>query len=357
MPLALDHYRLLGRSGLRVSPLSLGTMTFGTEWGWGSDEETSRLIFDAYAEGGGNFIDSANFYTGGTSETFLGRFLEGRREQFVLATKYTLNMRPGDPNAGGNHRKNLMQSLDASLKRLRTEYIDLYWVHAWEFRTPIDEIMRALDDAVRAGKVLYVGISDTPAWTIARANTMAELRGWTPFVALQTHYNLIERTSERELIPMSRELGIGVLPWSPLAGGVLTGKYGKKDLKAGSSSSPEGGRADVARALGMLSERNLQIADSLRQVAEAVSRTSSQVALRWLLHQPGVTSPILGARKLEQLQDNLGCLEFDLGPEQLATLDEVSRIEMGFPHDFMATEQYRVVVDGGNRIEGGPLAG
>ena len=185
MSLALDHYRLLGRSGLRVSPLCLGTMTFGTEWGWGSDKLESRRILDIYVEKGGNFVDTANFYTGGTSETFLGEFLEGRRDSVVLATKYSLNMRPGDPNAGGNHRKNLAQSLDASLTRLRTDHIDLYWLHAWEFRTPLDEVMRALDDAVSAGKILYLGISDTPAWTIARANTIAELRGWTPFVAMQ----------------------------------------------------------------------------------------------------------------------------------------------------------------------------
>src|ERR1700742_748733 len=219
------RYKLLGKSGLRVSELCLGTMTFGEDWGWGSSKEESRKVYDAFREAGGNFIDTANLYTNGTSESFLGKFMEGHRQSVVLATKYT-NAFPGtDPNAAGNHRKNMMQSVEASLKRLRTDYIDLYWVHIWDQITPVEEVMRGLDDLVRSGKVVYVGISDAPAWWIAQANTLAHLRGWSPFIGLQIEYSLIERTVERELIPMAKALNIGVTAWSPLKGGVLTGKY------------------------------------------------------------------------------------------------------------------------------------
>src|SRR5919199_5407511 len=223
----LNHYRLLGRSRLRVSPLCLGTMTFGTEAGWGADKQESQKVFDLYVDRGGNFIDTADAYTSGTSETYLGEFIQSRREQLVLATKYTCNTRQGDPNAGGNHRKNMIQSVEASLKRLKTDYIDLYWLHMWEFRTPVEEVMRAFDDLVRAGKVLYIGVSDTPAWKVSQANMLADLRGWTPLIGLQIEYSLVERTVERDLIPMARELNIGVVPWSPLGGGVLTGKYSR----------------------------------------------------------------------------------------------------------------------------------
>src|ERR1700692_3362951 len=225
-------YRLLGKSGLRVSEASLGTMTFGDEWGWGSPKAEAQKVYETYREAGGNFIDTANFYTNGTSEKFLGEFMQGHRESVVLATKYS-NAAPGnDPNAAGNHRKSMMQALDASLKRLQTDYIDLYWVHIWAGITPVEEVMRGLDDMVRQGKILYVGISDAPAWWIAQANTLAELRAWTQFVGLQIEYSLIERTVERELIPMAKALNVGVVAWSPLAGGVLTGKYhgeGKAD--------------------------------------------------------------------------------------------------------------------------------
>ncbi len=239
-PWQLDRYRLLGRSGLRVSPLCLGTMTFGTEWGWGADRETSRAIFNAYAERGGNFIDTANFYTKGTSERLVGECMADARERFVLATKFTLNMRPGDPNAGGNHRKCMIQSVEASLRRLNTDYIDLYWLHAWDGTTPVDEVMRGLDDLVRAGKILYVAVSDTPAWKIAQCNTLAELRGWSRFIALQVEYNLALRDVERDLVPMAIELGLGVLPWSPLASGLLSGKYTRADLeKQGNAKAEE----------------------------------------------------------------------------------------------------------------------
>src|SRR6516162_4107250 len=219
------QYRLLGNSGLRVSQAALGTMTFGEDWGWGAPKEESLRVYNAFREAGGNFIDTANVYTNGTSETFLGEFVKGHRESVVVATKYT-NAIPGtDPNAGGNHRKNMMQSVEASLKRLQTDYIDLYWVHIWDQITPVEEVMRGLDDLVRQGKVLYVGISDAPAWWIAQANTLAMLRGWSPFVGLQIEYSLVERTVERELITMTQALGIGVTAWSPLSGGALTGKY------------------------------------------------------------------------------------------------------------------------------------
>ena len=221
------RYKLLGKSGLRVSELALGTMTFGEEWGWGASKEECHKMFDAYAHAGGNFIDTANRYTEGTAERIIGELIAADRAHFVLASKYTLKMRNGDPNYCGNHRKNMVQSLEASLKRLHTDYLDLFWVHAWDFLTPVEEVMRGLDDLVRAGKVLYIGISDTPAWVIAQANTMAELRGWTSFVGMQAQYSLIERTPERELLPMARALDIGVLPWGILGAGVLSGKYNR----------------------------------------------------------------------------------------------------------------------------------
>ncbi|HCF27407.1 MAG TPA: aldo/keto reductase [Cyanobacteria bacterium UBA11049] len=340
----LNHYRLLGNSGLRVSPLCLGTMTFGTEWGFGADKEESRKIFELYVERGGNFIDTANGYTDGTSETFLGEFIESRREQFVVATKYTINMRKGDPNAGGNHRKSIVQSVEASLKRLRTDYIDLYWLHCWEYRTPIEEVMRALDDLVRAGKVLYLAISDTPAWKVAQGNTIADFRGWTPFIALQVHYNLLDRAAERDLIPMAQELGLGVMPWSPLANGVLTGKHnGGQEPQAGESY-----RGSIVA--NMLTEKNLAIAAEVQNIAKEIGRSPAQVSLNWLLQKPGVVSTILGARTLSHLEDNLGCLEFVLTAEQMQHLDKVSQIELGFPHDFLASEGIKRVINGGTTI-------
>ena len=251
------RYKLLGRSGLRVSELCLGAMTFGTEWGWGADKAESRRVFDMYLDQGGNFIDTANRYTEGTSEKFVGEFIADKREQIVLATKYTLAMREGDPNSAGNHRKNMVQSLEASLKRLNTDYVDLYWLHAWDFTTGFDEVMRALDDLVRAGKVLYIGISDTPAWIASQANMLADLRGWTPFTALQIEYSLIQRTVERDLLPMARALDLAVTPWGILGGGMLTGKYAKKD------DEPKRIQDDSPK----LSERNFVIAAEVGKIA------------------------------------------------------------------------------------------
>lgn len=274
MSLTLDTYRLLGRSGLRVSPLALGTMTFGTDWGWGSDETEARRIFDTYVERGGNFIDTANCYTDGTSERFLGDFAQGRRDRLVIATKYTVPLRRDDVNSGGNHRKSLVHSVEQSLIHLKTDYIDLMYLHAWDFTTPVEEVLRAMDDLVRAGKLLYVGISDTPAWQVSRMQAIAELRGWSPLIALQIEYSLIERTVERDLIPMATELGLGVIPWSPLAGGVLSGKYSRADLLPGAPTTP-GTRRDVAIANGALTERSLAIAEVVGQVAAQTGKTAS----------------------------------------------------------------------------------
>ena len=332
------RYRLLGRSGLRVSELALGTMTFGEEWGWGASEPESKRMFDAYAEAGGNFIDTANRYTEGTSERFVGDFIAADRDHWVVATKYTLWTRRDDPNFSGNHRKNMIQACEASLKRLKSDYIDLYWVHAWDFTTPIEEVMRGLDDLVSAGKVLYVGISDTPAWIVSRANTIADFRGWSPFVGLQIRYSLIDRTAEADLLPMARSLDLAVTPWSVLGAGVLTGKYSR-------GNQPEAGRAKEGAATR---DRNLDIAESVVSIAEEIGCKPSQVAIAWVRQQAGVVIPLIGARNLPQLTENLGALEVRLSDEQLATLDEVSQVDLGFPHNFLADPNILDVVSGGS---------
>ncbi|MFC4253403.1 aldo/keto reductase [Sinimarinibacterium flocculans] len=335
MTLALDRYRLLGRSGLRVSPLALGTMSFGVAQAWGTAEAEARNIVDAYAEHGGNHLDTANFYAGGESERAVGRLVQGRRDRFVIATKYSLTTSPGDPNATGNHRKSMVQAVEDSLRRLRTDYIDLLYLHMWDGVTPVEEILRAFDDLVRAGKILYTGLSDTPAWQASRMQAVAALRGWTPFAALQLPYNLTERTVERELLPMAREMGMGVLPWSPLAGGVLSGKYRAQDLGTAVDRSKLDSRKDINLATGRLSERTLAMAEAVIDVAKQMDRSASQVALAWTLLHPAVTSPILGVRTLEQLEDNLGALELDFTDAQRQTLDAVSRIDPGFPHSLL----------------------
>jgi aryl-alcohol dehydrogenase-like predicted oxidoreductase len=350
--LTLDTYRLLGRSGLRISPLALGTMTFGTDWGWGADATEARRIFDTYVDRGGNFIDTANQYTNGTSEKFVGDFAQGKRDQLVIATKYTLPLRAGDPNAGGNHRKSMMRSVENSLARLKTDYIDLLYLHAWDFLTPVEEIIRAMDDLVRAGKLLYVGISDAPAWQVARMQTIAELRGWSPLIALQVEYNLIERTVERDLIPMAKELGLGVIPWSPLASGVLTGKYSRADLDIGAGiASAEGTRKNVAAAHEALTERGLAIADVVKQVASEIGKTPAQVALAWTMLNSAVTAPIMGVRTLKQLDDNLGALDVVLDDEQRKRLDRASAVDLGFPHAFLQQPLTRAVIFGDLKIQ------
>jgi aryl-alcohol dehydrogenase-like predicted oxidoreductase len=308
-------------------------MTFGEDWGWGASMEESRLMFDAFVAAGGNFIDTANNYTSGTSEKYVGELIARERDRFVLATKYTLSERPDDPNAGGNHRKNLARSLEGSLRRLGTDYIDLYWVHIWDFTTPVEEVMRVLDDMVRAGKILHVGISDTPAWIVSRANTLAALKGWSPFVGLQIEYSLVQRAPERDLLPMAETLDIAVTPWGALGGGVLTGKYNREG--GGATRPAETRFAEGEWGAAYLTERNLRIAAEVGKLAREMDRSPSQIALSWVRQQErGVMVPILGARKLSQLHDNLGSLDLVLSPEQLSRLDEVSRIELGFPHDF-----------------------
>ena len=351
MAAQLDHYRLLGRSGLRVSPLALGTMTFGVGQGWGTDDAEARRMFDLYAERGGNSVDTANFYANGESERVLGTLLEGRRQRFVVATKYSLTTRPGDPNASGNHRKNMQQSVEDSLRRLGTDYIDLLYLHVWDSRTPVDEILRAFDDLVRSGKVLYIGLSDTPAWQASRMQAIAELRGWSTFAALQIPYNLTERTVERELMPMAREMGMGVLPWSPLAGGVLSGKYQASDLQKSGEAKPQmASRKEINLATGRLSERNLAIATVAAEVAGELGCTTAQVALAWTLLNPAVTSPILGARTFAQLEDNLGALAVTFSDDQIARLAAVSRIDLGFPHEFLASDATMRTMFGGVNV-------
>jgi aryl-alcohol dehydrogenase-like predicted oxidoreductase len=335
-------YRLLGKSGLRVSEAALGTMTFGDEWGWGSPKAEAQKVYETYREAGGNFIDTANFYTNGTSERFLGEFTQGDRQSIVLATKYS-NAVPGiDPNAAGNHRKSMMQAVEASLKRLQTDYIDLYWVHIWDGITPVEEVMRGLDDLVRQGKILYVGISDAPAWWIAQANSLAVLRGWTQFTGLQIEYNLIERSVERELIPMAKALNLGVLAWSPLAGGVLSGKYHGEGKADGARMTNEATKEFLPEE-----QRAVPIISGVKSVSEQTGRSMAQVALAWLRHQTVPVIPIIGARKVSQLQDNLASLDLQLSAEQLKSLDGASRIEFGFPQTIYKREMVRGVRYGG----------
>ncbi|MFI1094869.1 aldo/keto reductase [Streptomyces sp. NPDC020917] len=353
MALTLDTYRPLGRSGLLVSPLALGAATFGTEWGWGAEREEARRLFDRYTELGGNFFDTASTYTNGSSERMLGEFARGNRDRLVLATKYSTLRRPGDPNSGGAHRKSMLASVEASLRQLDTDHIDLLYLNIWDFRTPVEEILRGLDDLVRQGKVLYVAVSSAPAWQVSRMQAIADLRGWSPLVALEIEYSLIERTGERDLIPMARAMGLGVVPFSPLGGGVLTGKYGREDLNPAGPVAGEtaGSRRSLNAALGMVTERTLAVADAVKEVAAELGRTPAQVALAWTVNAPGVTAPIIGARTVAQLDDNLGALEVDLTPSQLARLDEVSAIDLGNPHGLLAGDHIRAVTTGGMKIK------
>jgi aryl-alcohol dehydrogenase-like predicted oxidoreductase len=332
----LNEYVTLGRSGLRVSPLCLGTMTFGTEWGWGADEGTSRTIFDRYLQEGGNFVDTADMYTNGKSEELVGKFIKDAkaRDQVVLATKFTFNAQPGNPNAGGNGRKNMYRAIEGSLRRLQTDYIDLYWMHAWDMLTPVAEVLESFDALVRAGKIRHIGFSDVPAWYVARAQTLAEQQGRERIIALQLEYSLVERSIEREHIPAALELGIGICPWSPLAGGLLSGKYKRE----GNSGTPQG-RIDIVKAAGNTvfdrsTERNWKIVDVLLDVAQQIGRPPAEVALNWVATQPGVTSTIIGATKLAQLESSLSSLDFVI-PEELRTrLNKVSELVPAQPYEF-----------------------
>ena len=327
----LDHYVTLGDSGLRVSPFSLGAMTFGTEWGWGSDVADSEAILARFIERGGNFVDTANAYTKGHSEKIIGDYLKRggvRRNQLVIATKFTANLFPGDPNAGGASRKSLMAACEESLRRLQTDYVDLYWMDAWDRFTPIEETMRALDDLVQAGKVRYVGFSDTPAWKVAQAQLVADFRGWAPLIALQIEYSLVERTVEGELIPMAQELELGVTPWSALRGGVLTGKYTREN-----ASQAQPGRGEMVTAF--LNERTFTIIDQVARISRELETTPAAVALAWVQSRPGVVSTIIGARRLDQLDQNLAALDMRLEPEHLSALAKVSEPTLNFPAMFL----------------------
>lgn len=347
---ALNQYRLLGRSGLRVSPLALGTMTFGKDWGWGADASEARRIFDLYVDRGGNFVDTAVNYTDGASERLLGEFMREKRERLVIATKFTMAREPGNPNSGGNHRLNLQRSVEQSLRQLGTDRIDLLYLHTWDFTTQPDEVMRALDDLVRAGKIVYAGICNTPAWRIAQLQTLADLRGWSPLVALQIEYSLIERTVEHELIPMAAALGLGVLPWSPLGGGVLTGKYTRADIDDSREAAVSATRKGVMASSGQLSEHALKIADVVGAVAKEIGATASQVALAWTISNPAVTAPVMGARTIAQAEDNLGALNVSLSNEQRARLDEVSAVEPIFPTRFVDRPLVQQLIFGGANV-------
>ncbi|MFI9595040.1 aldo/keto reductase [Nonomuraea sp. NPDC052265] len=318
------RYTTFGTSGLRVSEMILGTMGFGEDWGWGAAPEECRRMFTAYAEAGGNMIDTANSYTEGSSERIVGELIGKERDRYVLSTKYTLSMDGDDPNASGNHRKNLRRSVEDSLRRLGTDYLDMLWVHIWDPATPIEETLRALDDLVRAGKVLYLGFSDVPAWVIARANTIAELRGWTPFIGLQLSYSLLERDIERELLPMAETLGLSVAAWAPLARGVLSGKFTRTDAAAGSRI-----RRDA------VPDHHLAIAAEVDAVADELGVSSSQVALAWTRAHRTWIHPISGARTLDQLTDNLAACELRLPSEVVDRLDEASAFPLGFPQNFI----------------------
>ncbi len=328
-------YRLFGKSGLRVSEIALGTMTFGTDWGWGADEKECRAMFDLFADMGGNFIDTANRYTEGSSEQIVGACIKSDRDRFVVATKYTLYDRKGDVNFSGNHRKNMMRSVNQSLKRLGTDYIDILWLHAWDYLTPVEEVMRGMDDLIRTGKVHYLGISDTPAWIVAQANTLAGFRGWSEFSGLQVEYSLLQRTPERDLIPMAQAFGMTVTPWAPLAGGVLTGKY----LKG------ESGR--ISEKSDRRSDRSNRIASKVVASAEKLGVTPAQIALRWTMQKEFSSIPIVGGRNVKQLRESLGALDVAIPDEIMNELDEVSRIDLGFPHDFLSKKETRLVIFGG----------
>ena len=332
----LSHYTLLGRSGLRVSPLCLGTMTFGTEWGFGVDEKPSREIFNRYIGAGGNFIDTADGYTNGHSEEMIGKFVaEGKlRDRAVIATKFTFNAEPGNPNAGGNGRKNIYRALEGSLRRLKTDYIDLYYLHAWDRVTPVDEVVSTMTDLIRAGKIRYYAFSDTPAWYVARAQTLADTQGKERLIALQLEYSLVERTIELELIPAAQEFGLGICPWSPLAGGFLSGKYRREGADWKGEGRFDQFRKSNNPLLRKFTERHWKVLDAALDVAKELGKTPAQIALNWVATQPGMTSTILGATKLAQLEDNIGAIEFPIPEELRKKLDHASAIETGAPYTF-----------------------
>ncbi len=338
------HYHLLGRSGLRVSPLALGTMTFGTETGWGVPKEIAHRLLARYLDGGGNFIDTADGYTGGTSEKLIGEYFEsaGGRDRAVIATKFTMGSNKGDPNSGGNGRKNIYQALEGSLNRLKTDYVDLYWLHAWDGMTPVEEVLSTLTDLVRAGKIRYAGLSDVPAWYYAHAQTLAERQGLTSIIGLQLEYSLVERNIEREHIPAALALGSAVVVWSPLASGLLTGKHRREGAEVKGEgrlpSIPQSGNPGFTK---LLTEQNWKIVDALVQVAGELDRPPAQVALNWVANRPGVGAVLIGATKPEQLEKNLESLDFEIPQKQAQRLEKVGRPELIHPYIFFETEFFR----------------
>ncbi|GJJ20789.1 aldo/keto reductase [Mycolicibacterium mageritense] len=326
--MSLDSYVTLGRSGLRVSPFALGAMTFGEDPGAaGTSVEESERILAAYLERGGNFIDTANFYTNGHSERILGDFFArspGRRDRVVLASKFFTNLFPGDPNGGGAGRSSIIAQLHETLRRMQTDYLDVYWLHNWDRHTPIEETMRTLDDLVRAGTICYIGFSNTPAWVTAQAQTMAVLRGWTPLIALQVEYSLLARTVEGELAPLALDQGMALVPWSPLKNGFLSGKY-----RRGADV------ADSARAayVGGPSDDEYAVIEVVADIADELQTSSAAVSLAWLRARTGTVVPIIGARRLAHLESNLAGLDIELQAQQLKRLDEVSAPTLNYPAD------------------------
>jgi len=342
----LDHYVTLGRSGLRVSPLCLGAMTFGEDLGWGSSVQESQQIMDRYIDLGGNFIDTANFYTKSHSEKIIGDHIgrhPARRDRLVIATKFSGNLYPGDPNGGGSGRKSIVAACENSLRRLHTDFIDLYWLHNWDVHTPIEETMAALDDLVRAGKVRYLGVSDTPAWKIVEANMLARFRGWSAFIGLQIEYSLLERTVEQELVPMARELGLGITPWSPLKSGALSGKYTRAN--AGQAKGDRGVFLEP-----FLTEKTYTLIDEMGVIAKAHDTTVARVALAWLQVQPGVTSTIIGARRLAQLEDNVKSLDVTLSRDEIGRLEALTKPTFSFPQSMLAWAP--AIHNGGTTVNG-----
>ena len=352
----LNHFVTLGRSGLRVSPLCLGTMTFGQDWGWGSSPEESARILNRYLDLGGNFIDTANVYTKGHSEKILGDHLgkaTSKRQRTVIATKFFGSMQTGDPNSGGSGRKAVAAACDESLRRLQTDYIDLYWMHCWDRNTPIEETMRTLDDLVAAGKIRYIGFSDTPAWKAMEAQMIAKFRGWAPLIALQLEYSLLERTIEGELVPMALEHGLGVTPWSPLKSGILSGKYTRTN--AGQVKADRGEWATSA-----LTEKAYAVIDELMKISRELESTPARVAISWVQHRPGVASTIIGARTLKQLEDNLAALDVRLKTQHEERLNALTAPTLNFPYDFVNRAAARFSASGatinGVTAEVNPLA-
>jgi aryl-alcohol dehydrogenase-like predicted oxidoreductase len=343
--MSLENYITLGRSGLRVSPMCLGAMTFGEDLGWGSSVEESQRIMDRFIDLGGNFIDTANFYTKSHSEKIIGDHIghdKARRDRLVIATKFSGNLYPGDPNGGGSGRKSIISACENSLRRLQTDYIDLYWLHNWDKHTPIEETMAALDDLVRAGKVRYIGVSDTPAWKVAEANMLAKFRGWSAFVGLQIEYSLLERSVEQELVPMALEFGLGITPWSPLKRGVLSGKYTRQNADA------KADRGLIVESL--LNETTFTLVDELQKIAATHESTPARVALSWLRSRVGVSSIIIGARRIDQLEDNVEALDLTLSVEEVRQLDELTAPRFGFPQNM--EPWFPAIHNGGTSVNG-----